>query len=143
MLEGKWIPSFITEKLSSYGNHFCVVYIDWGKKNVLWMVSHWAGRRFGFIHPGCSPRNRWLTQKTLKSKAFGYKPILSCRPCWHPRAWWGGSLDKQRKTCRLLQCGRAVSSRIYLSPSCNAMGLTERAGKTLPRVAQHLCMCVR
>lgn len=49
-------------------------------KNVLWMVSHWAERESGFIHSGCSPRSRWLIQKTLKSTVFGYEPILGCRP---------------------------------------------------------------
>lgn len=121
----------------------CSIY--WRRKKLCsgWL-SHWVERGSGFIHSGHSPRNRWLTQKTLKSKAFGHNAILSCRPCWHPRAWWGGSLDQLAwsKACHLFQCGWAMSGWIYLSPSRNATVLTDRASKTLPRAAQHLCMCV-
>lgn len=67
----------------------------------------------GFINSGYSPRNRWLTQKTLKSKVFGYKPVLSCRPCWHPRAWWRGK-PWQAARSMPLHWGWAVFGRIYL-----------------------------
>lgn len=67
-----------------------------------------AERESGFIHSGCSPRSRWLIQKTLKSTVFGYESILGCRPV--------GVLE--------LSEGEALTCCLKRATSCSADGLS-------------------